>query len=57
MWPNPEESADLVTFTEEILNGKIHFLCSVLLDLNCGVFIDPKGSITGSMLKRKPNNT
>ena len=21
--------ADLVTFTEEILNGKLHFLCSV----------------------------
>ena len=28
MWPNPQESADLVTFTEEILNGKLHFLCS-----------------------------
>ena len=25
MWPNP----DLVTFTEEILNGKLHILCSV----------------------------
>ena len=29
MWPNPQEAADLVTFTEEILNGKLHFLCSV----------------------------
>ena len=28
MWPNPQETADLVTFTEEILNGKLHFLCS-----------------------------
>ena len=28
MWPNPQETADLVTFTEEILNGKVHFLCS-----------------------------
>ena len=28
MWPNPQFSADLVTFTEEILNGKLHFLCS-----------------------------
>ena len=28
MWPNPDEPADLVTFTEEILNGKLHFLCS-----------------------------
>ena len=27
MWPNPHEAetADLVTFTEEILNGKLHF--------------------------------
>ena len=29
MWPNPKETADLVTFTEEILNGKLHILCSV----------------------------
>ena len=28
MRPNPQETADLVTFTEEILNGKLHFLCS-----------------------------
>ena len=26
MWPNPQDSIDLVTFTEEILNGKLHFL-------------------------------
>ena len=25
MWLNPQVSADLVTFTEEILNGKISF--------------------------------
>ena len=25
MWPNPKETADLVTFTEENLNGKLHF--------------------------------
>ena len=29
MRPNPQEPADLVRFTEEILNGKLHFLCSV----------------------------
>ena len=29
MWPNPQVPADLVTFTEEIINGKLHFLCSV----------------------------
>ena len=28
MQPNQLEIADLVTFTEEILNGKLHFLCS-----------------------------
>ena len=28
MWPNPRETANLVTFTEEILNGKLHFLWS-----------------------------
>ena len=28
MWPNPYETEDLVTFTEEILNGKVHF-CAV----------------------------
>ena len=28
MQPNPQETADLVTFTEEILNGKLHFMCS-----------------------------
>ena len=30
MWPNPQETVDLVTFTEEILNGQVHFLCSNL---------------------------
>ena len=29
MWPNPQETVNLVTFTEEILNGKLHFLCIV----------------------------
>ena len=28
MWPNLQKTADLVTFTEEIFNGKLHFLCS-----------------------------
>ena len=28
MRPNPQETVDLVTFTEEILNGNFHFLCS-----------------------------
>ena len=28
MWPNPQENVDLVTFTEEILNEKLHSLSS-----------------------------
>ena len=31
MWLNPQESADLVTFTEQILNGKLHFLGSGII--------------------------
>ena len=30
MQPNLEKTADLVTFTEEIFNGKLHFLCSIV---------------------------
>ena len=30
MQPNLQETADLVTVTEEILNGKFHFLCSAI---------------------------
>ena len=30
MWPNPQFPADLVTFTEEILNWKLHFMCNVI---------------------------
>ena len=29
MWPNPQFPVNLVTFTEKILNWKLHFLCSV----------------------------
>ena len=28
MWPNSQFPADLVTFTEETVNGKLHFLGS-----------------------------
>ena len=33
MLPNPQETGDLVTFTEEIRYGKLHFLGSVILAL------------------------
>ena len=34
MWPNPQIPADVVTFTEEILSGKLHVLCSVISELH-----------------------
>ena len=30
MWPNWQETADLATFTEKILDGKLRFMCSVM---------------------------
>ena len=29
MWPNPHETVDLVTFSEELVNGKLRLLFSV----------------------------
>ena len=26
MWPNPQQTVDLLTFTKEILKGKLYFL-------------------------------
>ena len=34
MWPDPQEIGDLVTFTEEMLNGKLHFLYSDRISSN-----------------------
>ena len=43
MWLNPQFPANLVTFTEEILNGKLQFLCSVTNNSACEplVYNDP----------------
>ena len=39
MWPYPQETVDLETFAEQILHGKLHFLCSIsfieVANLNC----------------------
>ena len=41
MRPDPQETADLVTFTEEILNGNLHFLCSASICLtSSGMWIN-----------------
>ena len=42
MWSNPQEAADFVTFTEKILNGKLHFLCSdgrLTIGHSCNFFL------------------
>ena len=38
MWPNQQETADLVTFTEEILKGKLYCLCSANLWWTLNIF-------------------
>ena len=38
MWTNPKETLDLVTFTEEILNGKLHCLFCVKYSSTENVF-------------------
>ena len=51
MWLNLQETADLVTFTEEVLDGKLHFLCSLstLVDLHWQWF--PSKNIQKSRLQ------
>ena len=46
MWPNQQFPADLVTFTWEILNGKLHFLCSKVWKLGSAL-AKKKSFLTG----------
>ena len=39
MWPSPQFPTDLVTFTEETLNRKLHFLAQWFLWIWCFVFV------------------
>ena len=39
MWLNAQETVDLVTLAEEILNGKLHLLCSVNQNLQIDFFM------------------
>ena len=52
MWPNPQETADLVTFTEEILNGKLHFLCSKTWTLDNSEFTKYFRTVECNFLKQ-----
>ena len=42
MWPNLQVTVDLVTFTEEILHGKLHFLCSVRIQWACEINLEKR---------------
>ena len=53
MWPNLQFPADLVTFTEEILNGKHHF-CAVS---ECRVPVFPRIRDEHGDLILTPGNT
>ena len=55
MWPNPQETADSVTFTEEILNGKLHF-CAVTMK-ESGGWLQRKITATSSKLYEKGHNS
>ena len=53
MWPDPQITADFVTLTENILNGKVHYLCSkcFCIPRHLGPFFDPFIPITDKKLK------
>ena len=50
MWPNPQQTVDLVTFAEEIINGKLHFLCTCFQINASSVILEKK---FGQKLKKK----
>ena len=52
MWPNPQKIADLVTFTEEIFDGNIHFLYSIKLYLEA-LKLSKSTSMKTKYLKKK----
>ena len=53
MWLNPQETADLVSFTEEILNGKLHFLCSDYTTIHMYVVLESMASLLVATLNPK----
>ena len=54
MWPNLQFPADLVTFTDEILDGKLHFLCTAqsFIFFNAWAFCDLK--MPGGLYNQNP---
>ena len=46
MWPNSQCPADFVTFTEEILNGKLHFFFCGSVHIKNLLNVDQSGDST-----------
>ena len=58
MWPNPRFPADLLTFTEEIFNGKLYFLCSASqFQAWFEIEVSQLRSATPDMLQRMSNKS
>ena len=55
MWPNSQFPADLVTLTEEIFNGKLHFLYSAK-EKNNKVFGFIKEELGGKIMLNNRKN-
>ena len=49
MRPNPQKTPDLVTFTEEILNAKLHFLYSAALEPSNLIALKAKSALIRSI--------
>ena len=49
MRPNPQKTPDLVTFTEEILNAKLHFLHSATLEPSNLIALKAKSALIRSI--------
>ena len=45
MWPIPQETADLVTFTQEIFEEELHILCSVSIKYDQKAKYSPEISV------------
>ena len=56
MWPNPQENADLVAFTQEIINEKLHFFAQWFKNCSKETLLDIiEGKIAAGSSVRKTN--
>ena len=52
MWPNPQETVDLITFTEEVLNRKLQFCAMIeVYEIRINIFYDAQESRFSSNIR------